>query len=303
MADPDRAQASGSAGRAGWTAASWPPAGCRGSTRRQHRPAPTCWSAARPGRPRPRVRRRDARPRRGRGPRPRARAGWSREVDLALRRPARTAPARPSLAWARRARLRARRWSTCSAGSALPVAGRPAGRAGRRGGAPTTTGYTLRSFVGPVPDELVEGWAALSATPDDRGADGRHRARGRDRRRRRGSAPSEALLAEAGPASRSTPSPSRRTARVVAYTDLACHGARVGARLPVGHAGPPRPPRSPARARGQGRQPAAAPGDPAPDHHGGHLQRRRERADGRRSTSGSASVPVQRWLGESRSAR
>ena len=30
--------------------------------------------------------------------------------------------------------------------------------------APHHDGYTLRSFVGPVPDDLVEGWAALSAT-------------------------------------------------------------------------------------------------------------------------------------------
>ena len=56
---------------------------------------------------------------------------------------------------------------------------------------------------------------------------------------------------------------------VVAYTDLVVTVHESGARLPVGHAGPPRSPRPPARARGEGRQRAPPPGDAAADHHRG----------------------------------
>ena len=118
-------------------------------------------SLLRTGRARPRVRRRDARPRRGAGP-GRGRAPAGRRGGLALR-------------GRRRRRRVGRTWRGPAQGFELG-AGRRAAPAAAARSRPTRLdalaaeaaahheGYTLRSFTGPVPDDLVEGWAALSAT-------------------------------------------------------------------------------------------------------------------------------------------
>ena len=184
----------------------------------------------------------------------------------------------PEFARARRLRPRARRrqatarrcrWPTsCSTSSRLrrpphhdgvhaALVGRPgARRAGRR--------------LGPARRQ-----------PDDRGADRRARHRAGVRRRRRPSA--RARRCSPRRAARSTtPSRSTPTASVVAYTDLATTVHEPGKAYQWGTLVRARRPRPPARAGGQGRQPAAAPARAARRTRADHLQRRGQRAHDRR---------------------
>ena len=114
----------------------------------------------RPARPRPGLRRRDARPCRGPGPRPRP-----GRLVADIRWPYPAGPegtGSAELAWARRNGFEL---GLVDVQRRLPLPV-PAERLDALAveAAAHHEGYELRSFNGPIPDELAEGWVALDAT-------------------------------------------------------------------------------------------------------------------------------------------
>ena len=137
-------------------------------------------------------------------------------------------------------------------------------------------GYTLRSWSGPVPEELLQGWAEVTSALMTEAPMGEID--------REPEVPDPAVVREA----EALAVKQGRELYATAALDADGHRRRVHelrrqhrgltARLPVGDPGPRRAPRPPARHGGQGRQPPAAPGGPARPRPGRHLERRGQRA-------------------------
>ena len=122
--------------------------------------------------------------------------------------------------------------------------------------APHHTAYTLRSWVGPVPDDLVQSFAALVALLMVEAPTG-------ELEREPESADVDALRrARSSCATRDAPSSTRSPWTPRAWwwptPTSAISAPRPGQRVPVGHPRAPRRPRPPARDGGQGREPAVA---------------------------------------------
>ena len=193
---------------------------------RRRATAPRCWPAAR------------------RSPASAGTIARSGDVRLALRRSARRRRRRPVSSSAGRT---ATRWrsATSSARLDLPVAERSWTSWPPR--PPSTTPATrCAPGSGPVPEELLDGWAAADLGADDRGTDGRHRARARGPRTPPSSARREALLAVKQGRTKSrhrrprrrtaTWSPTPTSATTIARADRApTSGARWSAATHRGH--------------------------------------------------------------------
>ena len=187
------------------------------------------------------------------------------------------AAARAEFARAAGVRPRARRREAVLA---LPVAARLLDELAAEA-APHHDGYTLRSFVGPVPDDLVDGWARLTsslmteAPTGDLDVEPETADPG-------GSARREALIARARAARSTTPWRSTRRASwsPTPTSRRRCH--EPGKAYQWGTLVRARRPRAPARPGGQGRQPAAAPGERPDIDRADDVQRRGQRAHDRR---------------------
>ena len=267
---PGRPSSTGTTVGAGWHAHA---AARQPRARRARRPRPArAAGAGAPARP-------CSRAARGRGPRARA-SGADRSLVVAVRRRAATAtaPRGPEFARARGYDLAL---SEVQRELALPVdddllAGL-ADDAARAHAA-----YTLRSWSGPVPDDLLQGWAELTSILATEAPTGdlelEPEAVSTDAVRER-----EAQRRSRGRGARSTtPSRCPTSGEVVAYSDLATTVHEPGRAYQWGTLVRRDAPRPPARRRGQGRQPAAAAAR-APRHHpADDLQRRGQQPHDRR---------------------
>jgi len=140
--------------------------------------------------------------------------------------------------------------------------------------APHHPAYTLRSWVGHVPDDIVDQWVALNASLDTQAPTGElekqemvpdvdaQRAREAVMDLQQRTAYHTVAVAPDG--------------RLAAYNETGPASARPRSRLPVGHARHPRAPRPPAGPRAQGCEPGPAPGGPPRAAAADDLQRRGE---------------------------
>lgn len=146
--------------------------------------------------------------------------------------------------------------------------------------APHHEGYRLRSWAGPVPDELVEGWLAVASTLSTEAPTGdmQREAETVDVAAHRDD---EALVAAQGRTSWRTVALTA-AGEVVAYTEIVVPDHDPRFVYQVGDARARRPPRPPSRRRGQGRQPPVPAGRRRRGRAArGDVERRGERPDDR----------------------
>ena len=156
-------------------------------------------------------------------------------------------------------------------------------------------GYTVRSWSGPVPDDVIDGFGRLVGqliTEAPMGEDQDFEAEVFDAARIRND---EKVMAEAG-RTKYTTIATAPDGEVVAYSEIGVPRYEPGRRLPVGHARAPRAPRAPAGAGHQGREPPPGAGSGAGPHRDVHLERRGEPAHDRGQRG--ARLPPGRPAGE-----